>query len=392
MTTAPPDHRTALVRLCAAGFIAYCSYSMCRVPLLPLFAHRLGASPSMIGLVMGASTLTGVFVKLPAGALSDLFGRRRLLICGALVFATMPFTYLFIATIAGLIALRFIHGSATAIFSPVAAASLSDIAPPDRRGSWLSTYSTAQGTGQAFGPVLAGYLVAADRFDLSFAISGVIGLAVPLVIARWPAAASPSHRGSSWNEFKAGILEVGADRLVLITSAAHAAQFVLNGTLNAFLPLYAHDVLGLSAAQIGWLFATQTATTLFVRPFIGRLSDRVGRRPVIACGLTLCSTAVFALSRASSLPPVVATIVVYAMGVAITTAATSAYITDLTRQARYGVAHGVFGTIYDVGDALGPISAGVLVTAAGYATMFQVMAAVTLFMAFVFLVGSKARH
>ena len=51
----------------------------------------------------------------------------------------------------------------------------------------------------------------------------------------------------------------------------------------------------------------------------------------------------------------------YAAGVAITTAATSAYITDITRRARYGAAHGVFGTIYDVGDALGPIAAGLLV-------------------------------
>ena len=88
----PSAARAALVRLCAAGFVAYCSYSICRAPLLPLFARELGAGPSLIGFVMGASTLTGVFLKLPAGALSDLFGRRRLLVAGALVFATLPFT------------------------------------------------------------------------------------------------------------------------------------------------------------------------------------------------------------------------------------------------------------------------------------------------------------
>jgi hypothetical protein len=126
--------------LCAAGFVAYCSYSICRAPLLPLFARELGAGPSLIGFVMGASTLTGVFLKLPAGALSDLFGRRRLLIAGALVFATLPFSYLAVSTLAWLVVLRFLHGSATAIFGPVASASLSDIAPAARRGAWLSTY------------------------------------------------------------------------------------------------------------------------------------------------------------------------------------------------------------------------------------------------------------
>ena len=42
--------RAALVRFCAAGFVAYCSYSICRAPLLPLFARELGAGPSLIGL------------------------------------------------------------------------------------------------------------------------------------------------------------------------------------------------------------------------------------------------------------------------------------------------------------------------------------------------------
>src|SRR5512134_1291129 len=174
-----------MVRLCAAGLVAYCSYSICRAPLLPLFARELGAGPSLIGFVMGASTLTGVFVKLPAGALSDLFGRRRLLVAGALVFATLPFTYLAVSTLAWLVVLRFLHGSATAIFGPVASASLSDIAPADRRGTWLSTYSTAQGTGQALGPVLAGYFIAAGRFDLAFAMSGLIGLGAPLIVSTW---------------------------------------------------------------------------------------------------------------------------------------------------------------------------------------------------------------
>jgi DHA1 family multidrug resistance protein-like MFS transporter len=387
----PSAARAALVRLCTAGFVAYCSYSICRTPLLPLFARELGAGPSLVGFVMGASTLTGVFLKLPAGALSDLFGRRRLLIMGALVFATLPFTYLAVSTLAWLVVLRFLHGSATAIFGPVASASLSDIAPAGRRGAWLSTYSTAQGTGQALGPVLAGYLIAAGRFDLAFAISGLIGLAAPLIVGTWREAPPGTSQRPSWQAFKRGVAEVVGDRLVLITSAAHAAQFVLNGMLNAFLPLYGREVLNLSGSELGWLFGLQTLTTLMVRPGMGLLSDRIGRRGVIASGLTICSAAVFSLSLATSLSTVIVVIVTYAAGVAITTAATSAYITDITRRARYGAAHGVFGTIYDIGDALGPISAGILVARLGYAHMFQVMAAVAVTMAIAFVI-TTARH
>ena len=240
-----PGARAALIRLCAAGFVAYCSYAICRTPLLPLFARDLGAGPALIGFVMGASTITGIVVKMPAGALSDVFGRRRLLIAGALVFATLPFTYLVASTLAVLILLRFVHGSATAIFGPVASASLSDIAPATKRGTWLSTYSTAQGAGQALGPVLAGYLIAVGRFDLAFAAAGVIGIGVPIIVIGWRGNSELRPHREPWQEFKRGIAEVGRDRLVLITSGAQAAQFVLNGTLNAFLPLYGREVLGL---------------------------------------------------------------------------------------------------------------------------------------------------
>jgi MFS family permease len=192
----------------------------------------------------------------------------------------------------------------------------------------------------------------------------------------------------SWQAFKLGVREVVSDRLVLITSAAHAAQFVLNGMLNAFLPLYGREILNLSGSELGWLFGMQTITTLMVRPVIGVLSDRVGRRAVIVTGLTICSLAVFSLSLTTTLTSLIVVVLTYAGGVAVTTAATSAYITDITRRARYGAAHGVFGTIYDIGDALGPIAAGLLVAGLGYAAMFQVMAAVAIMMAIVFAIGT----
>ena len=81
MAGVPTPVTGVVLRLCAATFAAYCSYSICRAPLLPLFARELGATPPLIGFVMGASTLTGIFVKLPAGALSDIVGRSGTLGC-----------------------------------------------------------------------------------------------------------------------------------------------------------------------------------------------------------------------------------------------------------------------------------------------------------------------
>ena len=109
-----------LGQLSTVGALAYCSYTMCRSPVVPLFARDLGASPATVGLVVAASTLTGVALKFPAGALSDVLGRRAVLLTGAVVFAALPFAYLAVGGVAALVLVRVIHGSATALFGQAA--------------------------------------------------------------------------------------------------------------------------------------------------------------------------------------------------------------------------------------------------------------------------------
>ena len=82
--------------LCTVGFFARLSYALARSPVLPLFALYLGAGPEAIGFAVGISTVTGIFFKLPSGALSDVIGRKRTMLIGLVVFAVLPFAYLLI--------------------------------------------------------------------------------------------------------------------------------------------------------------------------------------------------------------------------------------------------------------------------------------------------------
>ena len=379
-----------LMQLSSAGALAYCSYSMCRSPVLPLFARELGASPAAVGLVVAASTLTGVFLKFPAGALSDILGRRVVLLAGALVFAALPLSYLAVGGLVVLVMLRVVHGSATALFGPVASATLLDLAPPDQRGRWLSLYSTMQGAGQALGPVIAATVIVGGDFSRAFIVGGVIGSAALVIVSRWPRSAAAASAGPVWSRLRDGAGAVLADTPVLVTSLAQAGQFFVNGTLNAFLPLYAREVLHLQVSSIGWLFGLQTVATLVARPLFGAVSDRIGRRPLIVAGLLSCAACTFAVAGTTSLGGLVAATMAYGVGLALTTSATSAYITDLTRSSRYGAAHGLFGTIYDIGDASGPIVAGLVVARGGYAAAFEVAGATAIAIALLF--GYASRH
>ncbi len=361
------------VGLSAAGLLAYFSYTLSRSPIIPLYAHSLGASPELIGWVVAASTITGIVVKLPAGAVSDRVGRRTMLLIGACFFALPPFFYAFATSIASLLVLRFIHGNATAIFGPSASAAISDITEPSKRGVRLGTYSSLQGVGQALGPLLGGVLISWQGFHVPFLVSGTIGcLGLAVVLGTFRTRREPQS-GQSERKVLTGIREVGRNRGILVTSGAVAAQMFTAGAYNAFLPIFAKTVMGLDAWHIGVVFGLQTTTTLLARPLMGTFSDRVGRKPIIVAAMIWRALLVAAIPLLSSFEVLLAFACLWGLGLSVISSAGSALITDLAHRSHYGAAHGIFGTIYDIGEASGPIVAGLLVSALGYGGMFHCM-------------------
>jgi MFS transporter, DHA1 family, multidrug resistance protein len=132
----------AFIAIVFASLLSRLGYQMARTPVLPIFAADLGAMPELIGVIVAASTVTGVFFKLPSGALSDVLGRKRMMVLGAFFFAAPPFLYPFVHDPWSLLALRFVHGFATAIFSPVASAYVASLAEvPGSAGSLRRTTS-----------------------------------------------------------------------------------------------------------------------------------------------------------------------------------------------------------------------------------------------------------
>ena len=110
------------VMLCIMGGLAIFSSTMSKNPALPLFIRSMGVPVSTVGFIAAASTVVGILVSLPAGILSDIIGRRRVILMAAFVFASAPFLYLFITEPWQLVLVRIYHGLATAILGPVAMA------------------------------------------------------------------------------------------------------------------------------------------------------------------------------------------------------------------------------------------------------------------------------
>lgn len=371
--------------LCTVGFLARFSYALARNPMLPLSALFLGAGPEAVGLAVGISTVTGILFKLPAGALSDVVGRRRTMLAGLVVFGLMPFAYFFIDSYRALIVVRFLHGLATAIYGPVAMAVVAEVAGP-RRGELLSWFSSVGIIGTLLGAPIGGLALDVStsggpvlwQFRMVFALSAVSGMAALLLGLKTLGHDAPCEpggaAGAGVQRFRQGIAEVLSDRRLVTASAVEGVQNMGMGALEAFLPIYAVTVVGLSEFQAGLLWGVQIFVTLLSKPLLGKMSDSRGRRGLIVAGLILCGGALGAIPFLHAFLPLLAACLVFGMGEALVTSSSAALVADMCRDRRFGSAMGAFGTIFDIGHASGPICAGLLIGWGGYQLSFPLLA------------------
>ena len=369
-----PARPSFFVLVALIGGLAIFSSTLSKTPVLPLFAQALHASPAEIGWIVMASTIPGVLISYPAGALSDHLGKRRLLLASLVVFATAPFLYLVVSTAWQLMAVRFYHGFATAIFGTVANAAIAERYSADRAAR-LSAYSSATIVGRSIAPFLGGSLISLASFGavyIACAVSGVLALGAGLLLRdHEPLPKTKLELPHFW----ASLATVLRDRGIMLVSTVEAAQYLVFGAVEAFLALYASS-LGIPGWRIGVILGVQLVSIVFAKPVMGRLSDRVGRRRIILPGLLLGAASVVLLPYFSSFAGLSALSLAFGFGFATVTSSTSALVADLTRNGRYGSSMGVLRTVMDVGQSIGPVLTGWMVGVAGYASAFTLLAAI----------------
>jgi MFS family permease len=359
------------------GGLAIFSSTMAKNPALPLFIRSMGVPVSTVGFIAAASTIVGIVVSLPAGILSDIIGRRRVILMAAIVFATAPFLYLLITSPWQLVLVRVYHGLATAILGPVAMAAVADTFEKGR-GERMGWYSSATMVGRFVAPFVGGILIFGEDFRWVYLADGFAGVLALVVAIRLPIATATS--ASAWEALKRERGKYGQEIAfvfghpgILATSGIEAVQYFAFGCLETFLPIYLNEKLGYPAWEIGLLFTAQVLAATLTKPIMGRFSDRYGRVPMIASGLALggITTAVLLFSPDYWVTMVL--IAVFGLGLATVTASTSALVADLSRAGGRGGAMGVLSSIMDIGHSSGPMVAGVLIGAYSYRMAFGIV-------------------
>ena len=381
--------------LCLMGGLAIFSSTMSKNPALPLFIKSFGVPLGTLGLIAAASTVTGILASLPAGILSDLWGRRRVILLSMAVFASAPFLYLLVRSPWQLALVRVYHGLATAILGPVAMAAVADTFQQGR-GERMAWYSSATMVGRFLAPTAGGLLILGQDFRYVYLGCGLAGMLALLTATRLPRAeqaslspsgGSPSNGKGSlsarWARTQAELQYILTNQRILVTSLVEAAQYLAFGCAETYLPLYLTGI-GLLPHQIGPLFTVQVLAMALTKPLMGWLSDRWGRTLSIAAGLLLGALAVAAMPQTSAYLLLACLMALFGLGMATVTASTSALVSDLSRGGAYGSAMGVLSSIMDVGHASGPVMGGLLVQAVGYGGAFTAVGGILALAAVVF--------
>lgn len=328
------------------------------VPVLPLFLTMvLGAPVAAVGLIEGVAESTASVLRVFAGWLSDRSGRRKPLIL--LGYGLSNLTKPLLALSAAwpqVLAIRFLDRAGKGIRGAPRDALLADSVAPSVRGRAFGFHRSMDTTGAAIGPLLAAATLALTGgnpravFWLA-AIPGLVAIAIAVAFLR-DRPVPPKDATAP----RLGFRDLGRP-FALFTGVAFV--FSLGNSSDAFLILRAQDV-GMPVAVIPLAyFAFNTLYAVFATP-AGILSDRIGRRPLLATGFAVFALVYAGFAVAPSAIAAGGLFLVYGLYYALTDGVARALVADLVPSSLRATAMGTFSTA--TGLALLPASviAGVL--------------------------------
>ena len=361
-----------LWRITAADFVVRTAYQMGKTPLLPIYAAALGASDPIIGTVVSISTMTGLALKPVFGFLSDRWGRRLWLLIGLTVFALAPFLYRFVETPKDLIALRLVHGTATAIFGPVSLAYVAEMGT-ERRAERLGILGMARSGGYLLAPTLTALLLTIMKPEQVFTIIGLASCAAfapALFLAQRPVIRREGFVAGALRAVRA----TRASRAFWLAAILEISVHIATYATKAFLPIYALTVTGLDLLLVGLFFSVQELTNIVMRPIGGRIADRYSPELTITAGLLTLACALLLLSGSNGIATLLVAAAAIGLGLGLILPSNQSLLSSEIPAETLGTGMGALGALRNLGKVTGPVAAGLLLMQTTYEGLFTLCA------------------
>ncbi len=374
---------------------------------LPSIQHALRASVSDLEWTVNAYTLAFTMLMIPAAALGERFGRRRVLLIGVALFTLGSAAAALSDSALTLALARALQGIGGACITPLTLTILTRVFPPEKRAAAIGLWSGVSGLGLAAGPLVGGAVVNGWSWSAVFWINVPVGLLL-LVLGRLrleesrgdqvaldlPGAALVSLgalglvygliRGNALGWTSAPILGSIAAGLVLLAlfvayerrmsspmldldlfrsrglSVANAVGFLMSfGMFGSIFLItqFIQDVRGASPLTAGLETMPWTGTIMLVAPIAGIVAGRVGSRALVATGMALQALTLAWIGAMASLSVPYTTLlpafIIGGAGMGLSFAPLSSAVMDAVSGARQGQASGLYNATRELGGVFG---------------------------------------
>src|SRR5579875_36252 len=236
-----------------------------------------------LGIVSLAQATSFFLFSLPGGYIADRIDKRRLLLCTQSMSMLLAFLYAFLTYVGVIqvwmiVLLAFCSGTILSFDQPTRSALVPVLVPRENLMNAISLQSIIFNGASVFGPALAGVTIGLIGYAGNFFLNGVsyLGVLVALYVMRVPEEAakqSMERRGSLFSSVRAALGAVRRDVALPWILSGYAALLFFGPSSSLILPVFATQILHLSAFQLGLLFAAAGIGTVVGALTIASLGD-----------------------------------------------------------------------------------------------------------------------
>jgi len=354
------------IKLFATLFLAVFSVTIgvgLVVPLLPVYAHELGATGLYIGFMFGAFSLSRTIFLPYFGKASDRKGRKPFITTGLLVYFLVSIAYIFSKSVNLFILIRFFQGIASAMILPVALAYVGDITPKRREGFVMGLFNMSLFGGLSVGPVIGGMVKDTFGIQMAFLSMGLFcfaGFLLCLMLLPPTKDETPPSRVKPPLNYRILMKDKNIGGLFIF----RLAYTTCIGIVWAFLPLFADSAFNLSSSIIGILLMVGVLTTGLLQAPMGFLADRFSKRTLFAIGGFVTGVAIFSFVMVHSFWGLFWANILFGIGGGIAMPSIMAMTVIIGNETHsMGSIMSLLTMGHSLGMLLGPILAGIMMDA-----------------------------
>ena len=339
-------------------------------PVLPSLAQELNIAPEQIGLVITAFVIPIAIGTPISGVLADRFGRKQILVPALILFAIAGVVCAFAPNFRTLLEWRFVQGIGAAPLESLALTLISDLYRGKKLTSAMAFNGSAIGISLAVYPLISGGLATLGwRYPFLLSLAAIpIALLVLFALKLPPL---PQQSEFNFRVYLRNIYQSIHHRQVVGLLFAVLALFILLfGAYFTYIPILAGNNLGASHLTIGILQASMALSLAFVSSQLGLFAKKLSELALIKVSFILYALALIITPSLNNVWLLLIPSLLFGAAHGMVFPATQALLGGLAPQAYRGGFMAVNATILALGQALGPILAGLAFGVGGMTGVF----------------------